>query len=479
MDANLNELLAALPDEPAESAAEFSQAELQRIFADLARRPAPLSSLHRLWTLGELSTQVALATLALWMRRWFADAEAQKRRAMETNLRLALKIFHRLGYLRGAMTKLGQAAGNFPQILPAQIADTLDRLHFEAPPMHFSLVREVLAAELGAEPEDLFQSFEKEAFAAASIGQVHRAMLKSGERVAVKIQYPAIARTIDADFRNLNALLFPLRLGKDWDSLKAQCEEIHRMLKQEVDYEREAESLREARALFVDDDGFVVPAVHPRYSTKRVLTMDFVSGLHLPAFLATHPSEELRNRFGEKLFLVWHRLHAARMNYGDPQSGNYLFMQDVRLGLLDFGCVQHFTDEEFDLLRLAYRLDEGGTEAVRELLRRACYATDADLANQEYVGLIEESIHWNLEPIRHQGPFDYGDAEYFKHGVDIFARIVKKRYSRSHPMFVYFDRSQMALKALLFRLGAQVDVKALAIRNWWGPAGSGPTVPAE
>jgi predicted unusual protein kinase regulating ubiquinone biosynthesis (AarF/ABC1/UbiB family) len=395
---------------------------------------------------------------------------------METNLRVALKILHRLAYLRGAMIKLGQALGTFPQIVPAEIAEIFDRLHFEAPPMHFSLVREVLAGELGAEPEELFESFEKQAFAAASIGQVHRARLKTGEKVAVKIQYPAIARTIDADFRNLNALLFPLRLGKDWDALHEQCEEIRRMLKQEVDYEHEAESLGEVRELFAGDEGFVVPTVHERYSTKRVLTMDFVPGLHLPDFLATNPPQELRNAFGVKLADVWYKFQAARMNYGDPQSGNYLFMEDGRLGLLDFGCMQHYTDEEFEMLRLGYLQDRGGEAAFHELLRRACYATDADMANEEYVGLLRAKVEWTLEPIRKEGPFDYGDTEYLKRGVDNLSKLMAKRYTRSHPMFVYFHRSQMALIALLFRLRAQIDIQQVTIKNWWEPEGTGPAV---
>jgi len=225
MDVNLSELLNSLPmDDSSPGTEGWAQEQLRGILADLAQRPAPTGSLHRLWTVSELSVQIALAYAALWVRDWFANAEASKRRHMETNLRMALKTFHRLGYMRGAMTKLGQAAGNLPGILPAQVAETLDRLHFEAPPMHYPLIREVVRNEFGKDPEELFLSFEKEAFAAASLGQVHRARVKSGEAVAVKIQYPGIARTIDADFRNLAALMLPLRLGKDWEAAKAQFE---------------------------------------------------------------------------------------------------------------------------------------------------------------------------------------------------------------------------------------------------------------
>ena len=222
MKADLKTLIAALPREvesEVRSEASITQEQLQEIFADLALRPVPVGSLHRLWTVGELSTQIALAYFAYWVRQWFADADKRKQQLIETNLRVALKMIHRLGYLRGAAAKLGQLLGNLPDILPNQIVETLDRFHFDAPPMHFSLLREMVRNELGGDPQDLFESFDQLPFAAASIGQVHRARLKTGEQVALKIQYPGIARAIDSDLRNLGALLFPARLGKDWEKI--------------------------------------------------------------------------------------------------------------------------------------------------------------------------------------------------------------------------------------------------------------------
>jgi len=460
MDVNLSELIAALPEEDLSSAAnaDWAQVRLQEILADIAQRPAPAGSLHRLWTVSELSAQIALAYLALWVRHWFAGAEASKRRLMETNLRVALKIFHRLGYMRGAMTKLGQAAGNLPLLLPDQLAETLDRLHFEAPPMHYPLIVEVLRNEFGKDPEELFQSFEKEAFAAASLGQVHRARLKSGEPVAVKIQYPGIARTIDADFRNLSALLLPLRLGKNWDSLKAQFEEIRRMLNQEVDYLQEAESQRSAAQLFAPEDGIVVPRVYPEYSGKRVLTTEYFQGLHLPAYLATNPSQASRNAFGTKIYIAWFRMYYAFMTYADPHPGNYLFLGDGRLGLIDFGCVQHYGPEERELVRLSERMAFEDPSIVREVVQRACGVDGDDPEMEDYVRVMLESLDWMMEPLRQPGAFDFGDAGHFQRGVDWFSRVVRKRNIRANPMYVYWNRSVFGLKALLYRLRAQVDV---------------------
>ena len=463
MNPKVSDLIAALSEGEAgaRSGDELSRENLKELLAELSRRPVPMGSLHRLWSLGELSSQVALAYFALWMRQWFASAEVRKQAVLETNLRVALKMFHRLGYLRGAIMKLGQTFGNFPDIVPAQFAEMLDRLHFEAPPMHFSLMRELVRNELGKDPEELFGAFDTEAFAAASLGQVHLARLKSGEQVAVKIQYPGIARTIEADFRNLGALLFPAHLGRDWEYLSRQFEDVHRMLQQETDYEREAESLRRARALFKPEEGIVVPQVYKEYSTRRVLTMEHIPGVHLDDFLATNPPQELRNQFGTKMYLSNFRMYYARMNYADPHSGNYVFMSDRRLGLLDFGCIQNYGEEECELIRLSEKSMAGDPGVLREVFRRGANMTDEDFANEEHVALMKESHGWMCEPLRKEGPFDFGNLEHMQRGIDWFVGLTRKRYTRSHPMYIYFNRSVFGLRALLYRLRAQVDVREL------------------
>jgi aarF domain-containing kinase len=478
MNTKLSELIAALPEASADSemGGVPSQEQLDAIFADLALKPVPVRSLHRLWTTGELSVQIALGYFALWMRGWFSSADARKRHHMETNLRLALETFHRLSYLRGAMTKLGQAAASLPVIFPKDIIETLDRLHFDVPPMHFSLLREMVGNELGKEPDEVFATFEKRPFAAASLGQVHLAVLKTGERVVVKIQYPGIARTIDADFRNLSALLFPMRLGRDWAAIQAQFEAIRRMLKQEIDYVQEAESTRRARDLFRPEDGIVVPEVYSKYSTQRLLTTEYIPGLHLQQFLAAKPSQAMRNGFGTKMFVASFRMCYADMNYADPHSGNYLFMNDGRLGLIDFGCIQHYNAEERRLLRFGERIVDGDPGAVRELAKAAFGLNDREIETTEYLALTEESCKWMMEPLQHNGPFDFGDEAHLKRGIDFVARTIRKGFMRSHPVWVYHNRSVFGLKALLFRLGAQVDANAV-ISAERDRAGLGPGSP--
>ena len=464
---NIGELLAALPEEDSSLAAqpEWAQAQLQEIMADLAKRPLPTGSLHRLWTVSELSAQIALAYWARLVRHWFPNGEGSQQREAEANLRVALKVLHRLGYLRGAMTKVGQAIAHLPGLVPVEVAETLDRLHFEAPPMHYPLIREVFRNEFGHTPEEMFLEFEKDAFAAASIGQVHRARLKSGERVAVKIQYPGIARAIDADFRNLSALLLPLRLGNDWEYAKGQFEEIRRMLTQEIDYVQEAETTRRACELFRPEDGIVVPRVYGEFSGKRVLTTEYIEGLHLTPLMMTDPSQELRNDFGAKIQVAWERMYYAFMPYADPNPGNYLFLKDGRLGLIDFGCVQHFGQEEREIMLLAEEVSFDPSADLHPLLQRVCGLAADDPAWPDYLEMMKDSRDWMMEPIDQPGPFNFGDAAHFQRGLDWFSRAVRKRTTRSHPMYVYWNRSTFGIQSLLFRLGAVVDIHAIIRRE--------------
>jgi aarF domain-containing kinase len=462
MNTNLRELLESFPDEQREAASLLDSAEAQEqlkaIFADLAYRPVPVHSLSRLWTIGELSTQVALAYAGLWVRGLFADAKKKERQAIETNLRVALKMVHRLGYLRGAATKLGQAFGSLPELLPEQVVSTLDMLHAQAPPMHYSLIREVLRDDLGKDPSDLFATFNKEPFAAASIGQVHGATLKSGEDVAVKIQYPGIGRAMQTDLRNLMALIFPVRLGPSAAAIRGWVESIRTMLVEETDYVHEAQNMREAFALFKPEDGIVVPKVFEEYSARRVLTMEYLHGKSLDVFLATHPSQQLRDEFGRKINLAWERMYYANASYSDPHSGNYVFMDDGRLGLLDFGCIQHFTPEEIAVVERGEAYLDGRMNLEQSLLEGGY--SESDLADEKYMAPLRRHMAWLTAPAFHEGPFDFGDPAYFREGIDSLKEMTLKPYP-APPMYFYEFRSMFGIKMLGWRLSCRVDMRQL------------------
>lgn len=460
MNPQLGEVLAALPAElDEEVAAKPAWAE---IVERLAMSPAPTGSWSRLWSVGGLHAKVALAYAAWWLRSFHSSPDERARKLHETHLAAALKMLAGMTYLRGLMMKLGQMLAAHPKLLPAPFAETLGRLHFDAPPMHFALLREQVRSELGADPREVFASFETTAFAAASLGQVHRARLKSGERVAVKIQYPNIARTVNADFRTLGTLLLPLWLTRDADNLRDQFEDLRRMLELETDYVREAGFLRQARNYFAEHEGIVVPRVYDAYSTKQVLTMEYLDGCHLDAYLRTNPTQMERDHYGTLMMRSSFRLSGiARLWYADPHPGNYLFMSEGRLGLIDFGCCRAFSDEEWQYYKMVAKAYYAGEEAMTEALAYSMCRSSVEEMSGEEIRLGRAWSHWLCDCLKHEGPFDFGDEAFLQQGLDLMREVMGKRLVRSRPLNNWLFRNMLGLRAILFRLRARVDMKRI------------------
>lgn len=458
MPLNPNELVAALPIDLDEAGASDHQA-LEKLLSKLSGMPVPVSRLTRFWVLGSMQAKIAVAYMVYWIRSGYTARDEKERLLNETHLKAALKLLGGMGYLRGAIMKVGQVIANYPDVAPQEFADILGRLQFQAPPMHFSLLREFVRGELGRDPEELFDEFETTAFAAASLGQVHRARLKdSGRLVAVKIQYPNIGRTIRDDFKSMRAVALPLRLTSNWDNLLEQGEDIERTLNLEADYEREAENLRRARELFTEDDRMVVPEVIPELSTKRILTMEYLKGVHLDAFLESNPPQAIRDEFGAKIVRATFRVgYKGHMLYADPHPGNYIFMDDGRLGLIDFGCCRHYTQEEMDYMDACERAFYVSRQAVRDMMVLAMGLTSADDVSPDELDATVEWVNWSWEPMVKNGPFDFGDPDYFARGVKLIAELMKKRYTRSKPINVWLTRSVYGLRAILARLKANFD----------------------
>src|SRR6185503_8575921 len=244
--ATVAELIAALPEEELEKGPPPAKG-ISPSLAEASQVPVPVGRFRRLTALGTLQAKIGAAYLFHWLRGFFKSADENKRLLAEVHWKTALRMLDSMSYLRGAVMKMGQTLANFPDIAPREFVETLEKLHFNAPPMHWSLLREMVFNELGDDPENLFAEFDKQAFAAASLGQVHRARLKTGEEVAVKIQYPGIARTISEDIRNLLLFLLPNRFGRDWQNVREQFDDLRMRLEQETDYELEATYLQRAR----------------------------------------------------------------------------------------------------------------------------------------------------------------------------------------------------------------------------------------
>ncbi len=429
--------------------------------AALTGRP-PADVLRRLRVLGGVQVRVGRAYLECWARGLFRGAGRRERERAKAHLRAAAAVVAGMGYLRGAAMKAGQGLASLPDLLPAEFVETLDRLHFEAPPMHPALVREQLRGEFGCEPGEVFSAFDPRPFAVASLGQVHLASLPSGREVAVKVQYPAIARSIRTDFRLLGILLAPLRFGPDRAGLPAYLDDIRQTVERETDYRAEAGALRAARALFRESDGVVIPRVYDELSTGRVLTMERVPGVHLWALLAGDPPQSLRDHSGATLCRAYARLHyTGRMLYADPHPGNVLFLPDGRLGLIDFGCVRTYSAEEWGWSRRWERAARSDRRDCAGVLREFVGLGSAENFHPTDPGLLDEWAEWINRPRESGGSFDFGDRAYLCDGVALAKRLLRGRCTRGLPIGVFSTRWHLGLTSLLHRLRARVDVRAI------------------
>jgi aarF domain-containing kinase len=472
--AHMDMLLNVLPKE---SVADATGLQVARMIERISHKKVPVSSFSRMWTLGSLQAKVTLGYFAYWLRSHFADANAKEQLKNEAHTAAALQLFGAMGYLRGAVMKVGQLLANLPDVVPEEFADVLAALHFEAPPMHFSMIREVFLDEFGREPEEIFASFDRQAFAAASLGQVHRARLHSGEEVAVKIQYPGIARTIKADLRNLRILLQPMCLTKDWGNTLDKLDDIEQTLLTETDYEQEARFGTEVRLLFSEADRIVAPRVYGNYSTKRVLTTEFLRGCHLDGFLATNPGQEERDHFTTLMTVatrrVFYRLHWFT---ADPHPGNFIFMEDGRLGFIDFGCTRPMNDECWQLTNsiLKFALERDETRLSRAIAK-SCLYDDPDEMEADQLEVFRRWINWQTEPIEQGGLFDFRDREFFRRGIDCFAEMARKKYTRSLPIYLWSTRSILSGRALCYRLQGRCEFRKIDLQE---SAGRLPPVPS-
>lgn len=264
---------------------------------------------------------------------------------MARQVRTAEQVAETLGNLKGALMKLGQMASYLDQGMPEPVREALAQLQADAPPMAPELAASVIRSELGGEPEDVFAEWDPVPIAAASIGQVHRALTRDGRAVAVKVQYPGVDEAIRGDLDNADLLFNTMRMAFPGLDPKPLVEELRERIVEELDYRLEADNQRYFGDYYRGHPFIHIPEVVDELSTRRVLTTELVVGARFDEI--TGRSEEERNHFGEVIYrFVFGSLYRFGAFNGDPHPGNYLFHDDGRVSFLDFGLVKRFTLDE-------------------------------------------------------------------------------------------------------------------------------------
>jgi predicted unusual protein kinase regulating ubiquinone biosynthesis (AarF/ABC1/UbiB family) len=337
---------------------------------------------------------------------------------------------------------------------------------YNVPPMNRALVRKRIRDALGRMPELLFDDFESEAMAAASIGQVHRARLDDGRDVAVKVQYPNVRETVQSDLAVARTLFGRLVRGGDID---AHFDEVRARLEEETDYLNEADNI----AFFADQyarDGIVTPQPVRDYTTETVLTMTYVEGRHLDAFLESDPDQATRDHYGQLLWDFLHRQVASnqRTLHADAHPGNFLFRDDGRLGVIDFGCVKTFPQAfRDDMLRLYRARMADDEETITRLLHRLDILHDglADDVRDEVRQFFDRYGSLLVEPYQ-QKQFDFGAPDFRERLHDCFQEASRLREVVGSPHFIFLNKALVGLLNLLTQLTPRVDTTdSLALLN--------------
>jgi len=386
-------------------------------------------------------------------------------------LRSAEEVAEELGAMKGALMKIGQMASYLDAGMPESFRSTMARLQHDAPPMSPGLAAAVVSEELGSAPEKVFTRWDPLPFAAASIGQVHRAITRDGRAVAVKVQYPGIARSIESDLQNVTLLrrivgaAFP---GLDTRSL---VDELRDRLREEVDYRLEADNQDLFAGYYEGHPVIHVPQVVREVSTARVLTSELVAGARFDELLGWDQRE--RDLAGETIDrFTFRSLYRLRAFNGDPQPGNYVFHGRGRVSFLDFGLTKRFTAAELEPLQDAARLlaIEHDAEGFRHALERAGFlqagapvTTDMVLDRMgQFYGTVLRDAPMTITS-------EYASS-LFRRYFD--ARTPLAPYTNIPRTYVILQRINLGLYAVLGSLNATANWRRIAEEIW--PFRNGP-----
>jgi predicted unusual protein kinase regulating ubiquinone biosynthesis (AarF/ABC1/UbiB family) len=312
----------------------------------------PTSRLRRTAQLGGLAGGQAARSYVTRAANLARTGEGRRAAAEKRQLQAAERVLDVLGNMKGAAMKLGQVAsfvdtGALPPEAHARLEEKLAKLRDSAPRVSFEQMRKVIERDIGQPLEEAFAEFEQEAFAAASIGQVYRAQLHDGRRVAVKVQYPGIVNAVRADVQNLGMLLRVAKVLAPGMDPKAMAQEIRERLTEELDYEVEAQTHRMFARTWRGHPFVVIPDVVTELSGERVLVTEYMDGIGFEQ-VKELPSQE-RDRFGEIVYRFFlGSLYRTRQFSADPHPGNYLLLDDGRVAFIDFGMTKRVSREQVD-----------------------------------------------------------------------------------------------------------------------------------
>ena len=369
-------------------------------------------------------------------------------------------IFDALGELKGVSVKIAQQVALGMPFLPPAYLEKISKSFNAIPSINKALVRKIIKTELGDYPQALFDSFNMEAFAAASLGQVHLAT-KGDEALAVKVQYPGIKKSIASDMSLIHFGLKRFAKGQNVDHIVTEIEE---RLYEEVDYLQEAKNATFFKA-HLENEKIVIPKVYPELSSQKVLTTSFLEGLDFESYLDSNPTQEEKNAYAQRIFdSFFYTLYKLKKIHADPNPGNFLFMQDGKLGLIDFGCVKSVEDDflqKYNQLHLNLVKNKDDKEIIPQYIDLNMIAQeDEDTMRKFYTEVIKPLDTLYKEPLMDDS-YDFKvHKDFSKRGFEMIFEVQQKQFHSVHKLneqFLFINRTLLGYYALFEKMEARIE----------------------
>ena len=420
----------------------------------------PESKLRRSLIGGRAAARLGGGLVEYLAAKPFRSPEGRAAAREELDEKSARIIFNCLSLLKGSALKVAQLLSLELDLFPPAIQRELEKSYNQAPPINRVLARKAVFNSLGRSPEEVFDHFEPTAFAAASLGQVHRARSKEGFDLAVKLQYPGIRQTIKNDLQLLRGVLWPL---PEYKIIAPAMDEIEERLVEEIDYINEADNIAFFRD-HLDMDGVTVPEPYAPGSGPAILSASLIDGLPLNHWLKTNPGREERDRIAQLLNDVFLRgLYELRCIHADPNPGNFIVTEKHDLGLVDFGCVKRFDDEFVDIYaKLPRCLIQGRKGEYFDFLRALKIippGLDHEIEDDIFKAVYGFS-QW-LARVYETDRFDFSENSdfVFTGKVQIQALYKHRSHISMNPQIVFLNRTRFGLLRIFQQMGARVKMR--------------------
>jgi len=420
----------------------------------------PVSKVKRAAKLVSAGAKIGGNYVKYYAKKAIGNEDAKKE-LLEDN---ADDIYTSLSELKGSALKMAQLISMDKGMMPTAFSERFAQAQYSAPPLSYPLVVKTFKQNFGKTPNEIFDSFAKVATNAASIGQVHKARIKD-KKFAVKIQYPGVADAVKSDLKLVKPIALKM-MGVKEHEIKQYIEEVEAKLLEETDYKLELKQSMEVGKACEKLDGVFFPTYYPNLSGNRILTMDWMEGMHMKEFLATNPPQEVKNSIAQKLWNFYDfQLNELQAIHADPHPGNFLFREDGTLGVIDFGCVKRIPDQFYSkYFRLMDdNLLHGRDAELMELFMDLEFLTKNDTEEEKvmFFEVFKNLMRLLTKPFR-ADEFYFGGDDYYKkvhsYGAELSQRkdLKKSGNARGSKHLVYINRTYLGLYAILNELNATI-----------------------